>query len=127
MFVDLTGEEASCVFRENSFMWTCRVGHGAVSRVWGVYGVVGGCVVWTQVSGAFRGLAEWGDACMRYALGGSYLGCRWGGAARSCGEGPLTLRSCKALLAVSTDIVRSTSVSRGQWALSAGTVTRVGS
>lgn len=28
MFVNLTGEQAGCVFRENSFMWTCLVGHG---------------------------------------------------------------------------------------------------
>lgn len=30
-------------------------------RVWGVYRVVPGCIVWMQVSKALWGSAEWGD------------------------------------------------------------------
>lgn len=50
---DPDGRGAGCVFRENSFMRTCHVGHWAGLRVWGVCGVVSGCVMWTQVPKAF--------------------------------------------------------------------------
>lgn len=90
---------------------------------------------WTCVSGCpWRQDVLCGRRCQGLVgFGGAGVMCEWGyagwGGTRplTVETWPLTLRSFKSLLAVSTDMVTSTLASRGQRDLPVGTVTRAGS